>query len=335
MRYVIGVDQGNSKTWAAVADETGQILGTGLSGGGYATRRMAEAKQTIRESVGQALAQAGLQSHQVNVLYGGISSVDWPDDYEFVRQHVAAEGLADQVYVTNDTIVGLRGGTSAAYGAIIVAGSGANCGIRSPGGETFLYHYYVESELQGGQALGRRVLKTIYRAEHGRERPTALTGEVLTRFGLATVDDLLRADCEGRVPPEQVKQLAPLLFVVAESGDEVAQGILRSFGHGLAEMVTAGLRRMKMTQLPVEVVVSGSVFKGQGSLLEETILADIRQVAPEAYLVNARYEPVVGGVLLALEQLGVTVDRPVKAAIEASSQQWGLIRTKEKTYGSD
>jgi N-acetylglucosamine kinase-like BadF-type ATPase len=328
VRYVVGVDQGNSKTWAAVADETGRILGTGLSGGGYATRRMAESMQTIREAVDQALVQAGLPPQPVSLLYGGISSVDWPDEYELVRQHVAAQGLAEQVYVTNDTIVGLRGGTSAAYGAIIVAGTGANCGIRAPGGETFLYHYYVESELQGGAALGRRVLKAIYRAEHGRERPTALTEQVLTRFGLATVDDLLRAECEGRFPPENVKQIAPLLFAIAEAGDMVAQEILRSFGHGLAEMVTAGLRRMQMTQLPMEVVVSGSVFKGQGSLLEETILADIRQVAPEAYLVNARYEPVVGGVLLALEQLGISIGEPVKAAIEASSQQWQLIRTK-------
>jgi N-acetylglucosamine kinase-like BadF-type ATPase len=289
---------------------------------------MAEAMQMIREAAGEALARAGLEAGPASVLYGGISSVDWPDEYELVRGHVAALGLAEQVYVTNDTIIALPGGTSATYGAIVVAGTGANCGIRSPQGETYLYHYYVEDDLQGGMALARRALKAIYRAETGREAPTVLTEQALAHFGLATVDDLLRAQCESRLTLEQIKQLAPLLFSVAEAGDAVARKILTSFGHGLAEMVTAGLRRLNMTGLPIEVVVSGSVFKGHGSLLEEVMLADIRQVAPEARLVNARYEPVVGAVLLALEALGVALDERVKADIEASSQTWQLIRTK-------
>ena len=326
MRYVIGLDQGSSKTWAAVSDQAGRLLGVGRAPGGYPTRQTDAAMAHSCRAVEMALMHADLTGQAIDLLYAGLTGADWPDEYDFLQRAVANLGLAHQAHLVNDTIVALRGGTSNSYGAIVTAGTGSNCAIRTPTGEEYLYHYYVENDLQGGVALGRRALRAIYRAETGREPPTHLTRLALAHLDFASVDELLRADCEGHFADEVVKTLAPLVFQAACVDDVVAVNILTAFGRGLAELVTAGLRRFEMTQLPVEIVISGSVFKGEGGLLQAVMGEEIEQVAPRARLVDARYEPVVGAVLLALEAAGIAVDAEVEANVERGSRQHGLIR---------
>lgn len=328
-QIVVGVDQGSSHTRAAVCDSGGRILGVGMAGGGYGTRDMAPAMQAIHDAVSSALAEAEVDSQDVALLYAGLTGADWPDEYDLLQKNVAQLGLAQRVCVTNDSLIALRGGTAVSYGAVVIAGTGANCALRAPNGETFTYHYYLEDDLQGGTALGRRTLRAIYRAHTGRELPTELTGRVLRLFDLPTVDALLRADCEARLTDSDFKHIAPLLFHAADNGDAVARGILHDFGAGLAQAVTVGLIRLQMSELAVDVVLSGSVFKGRGSLLESVMQRHICEMAPRARLVNARYEPVVGALLLGLEKLGHDIDEFVQESIEKSSRHWRLIRKKE------
>lgn len=329
VQLVIGVDQGSSHTRAVVGSSQGQILGVGMAGGGYATRYMAASMRTIHEAVVSALEQADCLSKDVALLYAGLTSADWPDEYELLQQNLRQLGLAHRVCVTNDSLIALRGGTAVSFGSVIIAGTGANCALRAPNGETFIYHYYLEDDLQGGVALGRRALRAIYRAETGREQLTQLTGRVLRLFELDSVDALLRADCEQRLDADDIKHIAPLVFHSAADGDSVAVTILTDFAAGLAELVTAGLHRLQMSNLALDVVLSGSIFKGRGSLLEETLRKQIHKIAPHARLVNARYEPVVGAFILGLEELGHDINESIQKTIEKSCQEWQLIREKD------
>lgn len=329
MQVIIGVDQGSSHTRAAVARMDGTIEGLGTTHGGYGSWEPERAMGAIVAAVAQARAQAGHDAlTPARLLYGGLTGADWPDEYEFLHAHVSSRALAEEVVVVNDSMIALRGGTSQPYGAVVIAGTGANCALRAPDGRTFIYHYYVEDELQGGGALGRHALRAIYRAASGREAPTRLAPLVLALLEQPSVDALLRADSEQRLPASSIKEIAPLVFDAAVEGDEAACHILRGFGIGLAGLVTAGLRRLQMTDLPVEVVLSGSIFKGRGALLERVMQDEIRAIAPHAVLVNARYEPVVGAILLGLEQCGVVADEGVRARIEESAQWFGLMREK-------
>ncbi len=329
MSYVVGVDQGNTHTRAAVSSEDGHILGVGSAGGGYATREPLVAMAAVKTAVLSALAVADVQRADVALLYAGMTGADWQDEYDLLHAQLTAQGLAPAVRVTNDSLIALRGGTAQPYGAVIVAGTGANVALIAPDGTTFAYHYYVERNLQGGMGLGRRALQAIYRAEMGRDRPTALTAPVLDLFGLTDVDGLLRADCEARLTDADFKHIAPLVFEAAVAQDAAARHILIDFGSGLAELVTTALRRFEMHHMPIEVVLSGNIFKGRGTLLEQTLRTEIAHVAPLATLVSARYEPVVGAVLLGLEAIGRNVTPAIQQAIESSCQRWQLIRQKD------
>jgi hypothetical protein len=59
--------------------------------------------------------------------------------------------------------------------------------------------------------------------------------------------------------------------------------------------------------LTFDVVLAGSVYKGEGPLLIDTITQTIHRVAPHAAIVRAALEPALGGVLLAYDQLGIEV----------------------------
>jgi hypothetical protein len=54
--------------------------------------------------------------------------------------------------IVNDSIAAL-GRNTKAYGAILVAGTGANCAVLAPDGRTFIYHCYHDSNLQIGAAI--------------------------------------------------------------------------------------------------------------------------------------------------------------------------------------
>jgi hypothetical protein len=62
-----------------------------------------------------------------------------------------------------------------------------------------------------------------------------------------------------------------------------------------------------MQHLAFDVVLAGSVFKGRGPLLIDTITQAVHRVAPQARIVRPQLEPALGSVLLAYDALGLTV----------------------------
>jgi N-acetylglucosamine kinase-like BadF-type ATPase len=262
---------------------------------------------------------------------GGLTGVDFPEEYPLVAEGIRSLGFCSNVFTTNDSIIALRGGTDQSYGAVIIAGTGGNCAIRTPQGVEFTYHYYHDSDLQGGGAIGQKAVNAVLRAQTFREQPTSLTRRILDQYNVASVDDFLRGMVRMEISWDSFKDLCPAVFEEAFAGDEVAAKILRQFGEGCSEMVTAGLKHFGMTGLDVEVVLSGSVFKGVGSVLTDTLTACIHSVAPKARLIHARYEPVVGAVLLGLEKQGVPMDESIKSNLDRTAHQLNLIRQQNES----
>lgn len=327
MGYVIGVDQGGSGTRAAISTLDGRILGAGAGPGAcHAFTGMPAAMHATETAVEQAWAQSGLHPIEADIYLGGHTGADWDDEYDLLRKAVTELGLARQALIVNDSIAALRGGTQQSYGAILVAGTGANCALRSPDGREFIYHYYHDAHLQGGSAIGRAALNAIYRAETGRPPQTNLRARVLQLFDLPDVDSLMRGFVEGGIPENRTPEIAPLVFAEAEKGDPAARKIVADFGNGCAELLTNGIQRLGMTELEFEIVLSGGIFKAKSNLLREVLQSAVFAVAPKSKFIQARYEPVVGAVLLALEHCGIDLEAKVQANIEDSALRLSLIR---------
>jgi N-acetylglucosamine kinase-like BadF-type ATPase len=132
------------------------------------------------------------------------------------------------------------------------------------------------------------------------------------------VEALLRAHVLHQVAHQRFLDLCPLVFEAAVEGDPVAKGILVRQGLGLAEYITALTRRYRMQDLDFDVVLSGSVFKGEGTLLVDTLTRAIHQAAPRARIVRARFEPAVGSLLLAYDAASIPVTSAMLENLAAS-----------------
>lgn len=327
MKYVLGIDQGGSKTLALIADAQGHILGLGRGGGAcHSVTGMESAMDAIRISVGQALAQAGISAAQIDVVAAGLTGVDWDYEAELLRRNAAQtlQIASEKFHVVNDCLIALRAGTSKSDGCILCAGSGLNCGVRHADGREYTFGYYIEDRNQGGAALGRRALQAVYDAQAGLCPPTLLTELVTAAMGCESAEQLLMQQTSVGLDNDKVLYLPQVLEKAALQGDAVAKDVLRTFGEDIAQYVVAGLKRFDMLDGDVEVVLSGSVFKCRARELMDAVAGRILSAAPRAEIRQSVYEPVVGAVLMALDRLGMDAEKAEN--IERDAHRIGMVR---------
>jgi N-acetylglucosamine kinase-like BadF-type ATPase len=305
-QYVVGVDGGTTKTIALVADECGRILGAGRAGNSnWSGPDVEEPMRVVVAAVQEALGQAGLSGDHVAAGVFCLAGADWPEDHERRQAVLTRSRLARRVIVKNDALAGWRAGTRQPYGVVVAAGTGTNTCVVTPDGREWCYGYYA---WYGGAAtLSQEAIEAVLRQEDGRGAPTTLTPLVLNWLGYPTVDDLLKAVVADQLDHERVLTLCPLVFEAAYGGDEVAADLIVKQGLVLAGYATAAIRRFEMGDIEFDVVLSGSLFKGQGSLLVDTVTQAIHRLAPRARIARVQFEPAVGAVLLAYDALGLVV----------------------------
>lgn len=324
---ILSIDQGATKTQALLADGRGHLLATGMSAGAcWPTSGMAYAMQAVLDAVREAENHAGADLSRVGRVTAGMTGIDWPGDKETMRQALAGtlRMEAERINAMNDCVMALRAGTSSAAGAILCAGTGLNCAVRNEAGEELVFGYYIHDDCQGGSALGRRTVQAAIDMEIGLRPRTPLFQTVLSAMNCASADQLLKNWVENRLKQRAVCELPRAVDTAACAGDVAAMELLYRFGWDMAGYASAGLRRLGMSLQRAEVVLSGSVFKCQSSALVDGVRERLRKGAPLAVLHQSRLEPVVGGILLALDAM----KRSVPDTLEKDAEGLCLIRMK-------
>jgi N-acetylglucosamine kinase-like BadF-type ATPase len=112
---------------------------------------------------------------------------------------------------------------------------------------------------------------------------------------------------------------APVIFKIAVQGDPVALSIIQWAGSELGYTALAVIRQLGIQLQEFEVVLVGSLYE-----MGEIFIAPMRKVitseAPNASLVRLSAPPVVGGVLLAMEQVGLDPS-PLRDHLIKSTQE--------------
>jgi N-acetylglucosamine kinase-like BadF-type ATPase len=303
--YLLGVDVGATKTHALVADETGATLGFGKSGpGNYQVVGYQGMTQALREAVSQALAVAGITLEQISGAGLGIGGYDWPSQRPQMLAAIHAAGLRAPLDLVNDAVLGLLAGASESWGVAVVAGTSNNCrGRDRQGREGRVTGEGIRfGEYGGASELVMKALHAVTAAWSRRGDATGLTEAFVQLAGARDADDLLEGLALERY--ELDAAAAPLVFEVAGAGDRVAQEVIAWAGRELGDLAVGVIRQLALERLSFDVVLVGSLFDG-GALLVEPLRATIRAVAPDARLVRLSAPPVVGAVLLGMEQAGI------------------------------
>ncbi len=304
-RYFLGADVGATKTHLLIADESGRACGFGQSGPGSPE---AVGYEGLAAALGlaaeRALAGAGLSIGDVAAAGFGVAGLDWPCQEEPTRQAIRALGLAAPWAQVNDTVLGLLAGSPAGWGVAVVSGTGCNCRgwdrERRRQGRVTGNGAWAGEAAGAGELVGR-ALQAVAHEWTRRGPATQLTAVFLRYTGTRTPEEFLEKALTGQV--ELDTAAAPLVFQVAAAGDQVAQELIRWAGRELGEMANAVIRQLAFETLAFDLVLVGSMFDG-GPMLIEPLRQTVHTLAPGARLVRLAVPPVVGAVLLAMEQAG-------------------------------
>jgi N-acetylglucosamine kinase-like BadF-type ATPase len=320
MRYLLGVDVGGSKTHALIADETGCAVGFGAAGtGNYQGVGYSGFRDSLQESVGKALAQAGIRMQQIDGAGFGIGGYDWPSQLAAHQEMIHSIGLRCPLEVVNDAVIGLVAGTNEGWGIAVVGGTGCNCRGRDRQGREgrVTGEGGRFGEWGGGIELVGRAIQAVSHDWSQRGPHTQLSTVFMQFTGAKDLDDFIEGIDLGRYEPGA--SWARSVFEVAHAGDTVAQEVIQWAGHELGELACAVIRQLNLEDEPIEVVQIGGLFDG-GPLYTDAVHEKILQLAPRASFVRLTVPPVVGGVLLAAGAAGIPSE-PIRARLIQSTEE--------------
>jgi N-acetylglucosamine kinase-like BadF-type ATPase len=320
MRYLLGVDVGGSKTHALIADETGFATGFGTAGtGNYQGVGYNGFRYSLHESVGKALAQAGVRVEQVSGAGFGIGGYDWPSQLPAHQAVIASLGLDCPTEIVNDAVIGQVAGTSEGWGIAVVGGTGCNCRGRDRHGREgrVTGEGGRFGEWGGGIELVGRAIQAVSHDWSRRGPHTELSNTFMQFTGAKNLDDFIEGIDLGRYEPSA--NWAEAVFRIAYAGDAVAREVIQWAGREVGELGCAVIRQLDLQEEAVEVVQIGGLFDG-GPLYTDAVHETILKVAPRARFVRLTVPPVVGGVLLAAEAAGMS-PRSIRARLIETTEE--------------
>lgn len=303
-RYFLGIDTGATKSHALIADEHGRVLGFGQSGpGNWETVGWEGTEAVLEEIITQAAGQARISRRQIAGAGFGLAGYDWPEDRQphvdlikTLLPHVPFE-------LVNDAFIGLLAGTDDSWGVVVGAGTSCNGYGRNRQGDigrvTGASRF---GEYAGAGELVLFALQAVARAWSRRGPETALAAAFCTAVGARDIPDLLAGLMRDRYHIWADK--APVVFAVAAQGDPVALDLVRWAGRSLGDLACGIIRQLDIATLAFDVVLAGSFYNGS-PLVQAAMTETIHTVAPHARLVRLEAPPVMGAVLLGMEQVGL------------------------------
>lgn len=307
---VLAVDGGNSKTDLALVSARGEL------------RALVHGTTVSHQAIGMAAGIAGLEELAVRAARDArldatvrpladlavlcLAGADFPTDVRALTSAIRPLKLAREVVIRNDGFAGLRAGTARPWGVAVISGSGINCVGVAPNGRVASFPAVgdVAGDWGGGEGIGSEALAASIRGRDGRGPHTRLERLVPQHFGFRRPINLTYALYRDRVPESRLRELAPLVFEAAASGDGVARAIIDRLADEVAGMAIAMIRRLRLVRTDVDVVLAGGIMRTRDRPFYERIEAAVRRVARRATIRRVAQRPVLGAALLGLDRIG-------------------------------
>jgi N-acetylglucosamine kinase-like BadF-type ATPase len=328
MKYVLGVDAGNSKTIALVSTTDGEVVGSGRSDCGdiYNTKTPQQALRNVDRAVRIALRAAGIRGSQIESAAFSMAGADWPEDFSLINAALSSKSYCKVFTVANDAVGALNAGAVDGWGVSIANGTGAAVCARARDGRSFEMSWWQEGG--GGRSLGLSGLRAVYRADLGIDAKTALTKRILAFCGSSSVNDLLHSFTRREVPAlAKVPTLGRIVLDAARDGDAIACEIVRADGTSLGDYVLAAARKVGIEKQAFPLILAGSVFKHDSTLLVDAILQRVRSTSPSVYVLKSKLEPGAGALIMALEALNVKATEQIRTRLKATLPSVGFFAT--------
>ncbi len=319
MQIVLGVDGGQSHTEAVVADARGRVLGRGHGGPSNHVEAPGGRERlhaAIRDSVGMALAEAGLGSLEGAHFLAAHCAMTGEADFK--HDIIGALVQADVLEVAHDTPAALAGATGGAPGIAVIAGTGSVAFGQAPDGRVaraagFGYAFGDEGS---GFGIARDAIRAAMQAIDRGAPPSPLVESLAQRFAVADLRDLPMRFYNHHVTRDEIAAAARDVLEAAHAGDPLAGQVVADGITALVDMVATVAARLDFEAPDVRMV--GGMFKHVPYRMRfERVL---RQRVAGARAALPLLGPAAGAVMLALRRAGLDVDADVVAALAVTSE---------------
>jgi N-acetylglucosamine kinase-like BadF-type ATPase len=325
-RLILAVDGGQTSTKSLLATANGRVLSAGLGGpsdhfhivGGVEKNRAA-----IHGAIRSALAAAGVDSSEITAITLGLTGLPPEGEarnvvYEIIREVVRPEHVtlvAD--YVTN--LTGASGGKS---GVVLIAGGGAiGYGVTSEGRTAIAGGYgYLLGDEGSAFKIGVAAIRAATFADDLRGPDTALNKLVCEYFEIDSIRKVTQIVYKAGFSRDRISLLTPIVAQAASEGDAEATKIIADSGHSLGLVGLGIIRQLFSPGDHVEVFRTGGVFN-IGKLVIDQLNDTLYEGWPGAISRAPRFQPAVGGLILAVRSLGIEPDAEWFANITATVEQ--------------
>ena len=293
-QFVAGIDGGQSSTVAVIGDEDGRILGRGASGPsdeigeGPQSSRLHDA---LRDALANARRNAKLPEGQhFDAIVAGVSGYNG-------RVFGQPPHLPSERFVLmHDAPIAHAGALAGGPGVVVIAGTGSVVYTRDRGGAglTLGGWGFLFGDEGSAFRIASDALAAMMRAED--EGDASIANEMRAAcefFGMPTLRAIGRAFYHDELSRDRIAAFAPeaLRF-------ERFRSIADNGADRLATLAARAARACGVAR----VALSGGVFENADfrARVRDGILATLG----DAEIVDARYEPALGALLLAYRELG-------------------------------
>jgi N-acetylglucosamine kinase-like BadF-type ATPase len=268
--------------------------------------------ESVRTAIAACLAHADIQFDQLDGAGFGISGYDWPSQKSTFLDLIQQVPVRCPTEIVNDACLGILAGTSQAWGVAVVSGTGCNCWGWTKNRRKIGHVTGYGSRLGEGAGASELVAKAIQLVAYEwtkRGRATAITSAFIHLTGASDITDLIEGMALERYVVDA--SAAPLIFNLANKGDEVAREVITWAGTELGELALCVIRQLDLQGQEFQLVMVGSMFDA-GEILIQPMRERIWELSPGAKILRLAVVPVVGACLLGMEAAGISPSSSVR-----------------------
>jgi glucosamine kinase len=300
MKYVAGIDGGQSSTSAVIGDETGRIIGSGAAGPADEIGQGADStrlRDALHDALAAAMKQAKLPAKtRFDAIVAGISG------YEGTIYGVAPDLPSDRVTLMHDAPIAHAGAFGGAPGVVVIAGTGSVVYALDDHGEraTFGGWGYLFDDEGSAFWIARESIAALmhWQDEDEVEIATELK-KTLSFFDVRSLRELARAYYTGTIPRKRIAAFAEIAMNI-----ELFDAIVQRGAALLSELARVAIRSHGVRGgTPVACI--GGMFAN--ARFRELVDHGIRAAGRGTQVVAAKYEPVIGAAILAYGNAGIDV----------------------------
>ncbi len=305
--YVLGADGGGTKTLGVLSDGDCRELARFQVGPGNPNVVGVDgAASNLLDVITGCCERASVLPRELGaVVFGlaGVGSAGVRDRLaEALRARATARGWEYLTFsIETDARVALEGAFGGEPGVVVIAGTGSNLIGKLPDGTVSSVGGWgrVLGDEGSGFAIGTEAIRAVTRDIDRRGEARVLRTALATRFGLETRDAIVAKVYQEKF---DLASLAPVVLEAAEKGDRTSMDILRNAASQLTDQLDAIIDRMGSAQAVTGVVFIGGLID-HDTLYSRIVTEAIHSRIPRAEIRPARYPPVQGAVLMAMNQL--------------------------------